>query len=213
MSCATAASYLPNNASAKCVFDHGLTTIGFHLSNGWYGGVMPWQKIGDILPVHNSSTLIAGDAKVVACWPSAEAAGYPDDEYQLDSGNVIIFDLNLLQPVVFEQGGTLRLIASFGGQGSKNIDEATLASVLGHPASDQTCGTFEVTSGALVVANWDLAAPVVPVELPKGPTLVGKNMVLLPCPNGTYEVSAVTQVEAPAVTRKKLLQLAIRRAS
>ena len=34
-------------------------------------------------------------------WPGAEAADYPDDEYELDAGTVMVFDLNLVKPTVF----------------------------------------------------------------------------------------------------------------
>lgn len=38
---------------------------------------MAWKKLGDIHPLYNHVTLVAGDIDVMAGWPGAEAAGYP----------------------------------------------------------------------------------------------------------------------------------------
>lgn len=44
---------------------------------------MSWTKLGDITRRYNKVTLVAGDLEVMRGWPGFEAAGFPDDEYEL----------------------------------------------------------------------------------------------------------------------------------
>ena len=192
---------------------------------------MSWKRIGDIRPRYNASTLVAGDARVMTGWPGAEEAGYPDDEYDLDAGSVMIFDLDLMTPVVFHAKDCVRLLASFDGLGSKNVNDATLARALAEPGNDAVWGTFEVTSGAMVLTNSDCATPAsdapiselsksgyeegttphIPDKLPSKPVLIGKTMMVIPCANGRYEVTKVGKVDAPVGDFEQMLQLTIRR--
>lgn len=174
---------------------------------------MPWRRIDDLRPVYSASTLVAGDANVVATWPGAEAAGYPDDEYACEAGVVAIFDLNLLQPVVFEQDGVIRLLASFGGLGSKGLDDATLLAALEQPGSDEVWTTFDVTSGALAIVNADVASPDVPTVPLAAPALIGEHLIVFPCANGSYHVTAPAKVAAPEARSGHLIQLTIRPAA
>lgn len=96
---------------------------------------MAWTKIGDIRPLYSHVAVVAGDIAVMGAWPGAEAAGYPEDEYELDAGTVMIFDLNLVGPTVFWDVGRIQLVASLDGKGTANVDEATLASALDAPGS------------------------------------------------------------------------------
>lgn len=169
---------------------------------------MAWTKLGDIRPLYNHVAVVAGDLAVMAGWPGAEAAGYPEDEYELDAGTVMVFDLNLVGPTVFLDQGRIQLVASLDGKGTANVDEATLASALDAPGSTQVWGSFDVAHGAMVLTCADCATPVegtstadpkraaIPKEVPAEPVRVGKTMIVIPCANGRYDVSQVAKVEA-----------------
>lgn len=184
---------------------------------------MAWKRLGDIHPLYNHVTLVAGDINVMAGWPGAEAAGYPDDEYELDSGTVLVFDLNLVKPTVFMNDGCIRLLASLDGKGTANVDDATIATALDAPGSTKTWGSFEVEHGAMVLTCSDCATPVegtstgdpkqpnLPKNAPGEPTRLGNTMLVIPCENGRYDVSQVAKVEAKHGSFDFLLQLTIRK--
>lgn len=172
---------------------------------------MTWTRLGDITRRFNKVTLVAGDLEVMRAWPGYEAAGFPDDEYELSDGEVMIFDLDLLQPVVFHADGAVRLIASLDDMGSKNLDEATLRTAVDQPGSDEVWGAFEVESGALALVCADWPASELALAPAAQPTL-GKGFAVIPCPNGRYEVSGVAALKIPNGKFDKLLTLTIRRA-
>lgn len=186
---------------------------------------MTWKKLGDIQPLYNHVTIVAGDIQVMGDWPGAEKAGYPDDEYDLASGTVMVFDLSLLRATVFTDGASFRLLASPDGKGTENVDEATLASAVEAPGSAQVWGSFEVEHGALVLTSADCATPHegattdappelprIPRAIPSEPTRLGQTMIVSPCENGRYEVSTVAKVNAKHRTFDTLALITIRRA-
>lgn len=195
---------------------------------------MAWKHMGDIKPRFDSSTLVVGDSAVMSGWPGAEAADYPDDEYALDAGEVMIFDLNLLQPTVFCGTDAVRFVSRFGGVGSRDVDEKAMDEAVNTEPSDPESkwGEFEVSSGAMVITNSDCATPLegtplseissegfdegetpfIPSELPTTPTLLGNTMLVVPCSNGRYVVSQASKVPVQDGDFDAMLQLTIRRA-
>lgn len=177
---------------------------------------MTWTKLGDITRRYNKVTLVAGDLEVMRAWPGFEAAGFPDDEYELPGGEVMIFDLDLLQPIVFHADNAIRFLASFDDSGSKNVDDATLNAMIELPGSDEVWGAFEVESGAIALLCADWAGSEVALAPADRPTL-GKGFAIIPCANGRYEVSQAAALDVPkggpTLVRGKLLQLTIRRAA
>ena len=183
---------------------------------------MTWTKLGNISPLYNGVTVVAGDIAVMAGWPGAEAAGYPDDEHELDAGSVSVFDLNLLCPTVFTDGRCVRLLASPDGKGTENVDDATIAAALDASVSMEPSWSFEVEHGAMVLTCADCATPAeganaedpkqpsIPKTVPAEPVRRGKTMVVIPCVNGVYEVSRPTKLEAKHRTFDVLLQITIR---
>jgi hypothetical protein len=122
---------------------------------------------------------------------------------------VMIFDLDLLQPVVFHTDGAIRLLASFDDMGSGNLDEATLRAAVELPGSRDIWGAFEVESGALALVSADWPASELALTRAREPTL-GKGFAVIPCPNGRYEVSQPTPVSVPNGKFDKMLSLTIR---
>ncbi len=173
---------------------------------------MTWTQLGDIKRRYTKVTLVAGDLEVMRAWPGYEAAGFPDDEYELPAGEVMIFDLNLLQPIVFHADGAVRLLASFDDMGSKNVDEATLHSAVELPGSDEVWGAFEVESGALALVCADWPASELALASTDRP-MVGHGFAVIPCPNGRYEVSQAASVEVAGAKLGRLITLTIRRAT
>ena len=145
-------------------------------------------------------------------WPGFEAAGYPDDEYELPDGEVMIFDLNLLQPIVFHADGVVRLLASFDDMGSKNHDDATLNKAVDLPGSDEVWGAFEVTSGAFALVSADWAASELALAPAVQPMLENR-FAVIPCPNGRYEVSQAAAVKIKNGKFDKMITLTIRHAT
>lgn len=184
---------------------------------------MSWIKIGDIQPLYNHTTLVAGDLEVMTGWPGAEAAGYPDEEYELPAGNVMVFDLNLSRPTIFTDGTRITLLASPAGKGTANVDDAVLAAALDAQGVDTVWGTFEVEHGAMVLSCSDCATPRqgaaagdprqpgIPTTLPREPTLIGGTLMVIPCPNGRYQVSDVAKVSAAHGAFAHLLHVSISR--
>jgi hypothetical protein len=185
---------------------------------------MAWTKLGNISPLHSGVTVVAGDIAVMTGWPGAEAAGYPDDAYELATGTVSLFDLSLLSPTVFTNGNCVRLIASPDGKGTGNVDDATVAEVLGTAVPLEPGWSFDVAHGAMVLSCADCATPAegakaedsnqpsIPKTAPPEASRRGKTMVVLPCDNGVYLVSEPTKVEAKHRTFDFLLQINIWRA-
>jgi hypothetical protein len=173
---------------------------------------MTWNKLGDISRRYSKVTLVAGDLDVIRAWPGFEAAGFPDDEYKLASGSVMIFDLNLLKPTIFCGDNTVRLLASFDDLGSKNIDDATFAAALAQPGSPDVWGTFEVETGAFVLLCADWPARELAIATATAPTL-GSGFAVIPCVNGTYEVSAARSVKVSYGDFDRMVQVTIRRSS
>jgi hypothetical protein len=172
---------------------------------------MVWTKLGDIERRYNHVTLVAGDLEVVRAWPGNEAAGFPDDEYDLPSGSVAIFDLDLLKPIVFCAPNAVRLLASPDDLGSTNVDDATLAAAVEEPGRDQVAGTFEVEHGAMVVLCADWAGHEVQLAASTEPTL-GKGFAVIPCANGRYQVSTASSVKATHGGFDRMVQVTISRA-
>lgn len=171
---------------------------------------MSWIKLGDIARRYNKVTLVAGDLEVIRAWPGFEAAGFPDDEYELPDGEVLIFDLNLLQPIVFHADNAVRLLASFDDMGSARLDDATLRAALDQPGSDKIWGSFEVESGAfaLICADWPAAE--LDLKQVTKPTL-GTGFAVIPCTNGRYKVSQPASVKVANGNFDKMIQASIRR--
>jgi hypothetical protein len=184
---------------------------------------MSWTKVGDIQPLYNHTTVVAGDLEVMTGWPGAEAAGYPDEEYELPAGNVMLFDLNLSRPTVFTDGTRIRLLASPAGKGTANVDDVVLAAALEGQGADSVWGTFEVEHGAMVLSCSDCATPRqgagaddpnqpgIPTTVPREPILIGRTLMVIPCTNGRYQVSDVGKVSAAHGSFDYLLQVTIRR--
>lgn len=153
------------------------------------------RKLGDIRARFNHLTLVVGDAQVVPGWAGMEAHGFPDDEVELDGGSVFVFDLNLLRTVVFRSDDGLRLVASFDGLGSTNVDEATLLAAAAEDGNPEERGTFDVTSGAMILSCADCVSP----------GANGVSTMVIPCENGQYVVSGSTRIGDLVHTRIRLV--------
>ncbi len=179
---------------------------------------MGWDYVADILPRYDAGALVIGSRETVAGWPGNEAVGFEDEDIELDTGTVFVFDLNLLQPAVFVDGEVIKLIASFTGVGSRGVDPAAMAEALAQPVDEEDeLGTFEVTDGQLVLMNADQALAgddPEKLELPPpatAPSAPHRSIVTVPCTNGTWRISEPVTIPARFGTFDTAIALIIRR--
>lgn len=173
---------------------------------------------------HASSPLVLGDLDVMKDWPGSD--GGEDELVKLPKGKVLTCDLDLCAPDVFvsDAGDEVVLMAA-GGSGrslrEEHEEDALLAEVAAPMKKPFSAFPLTIRSGALVVsiaynatpakgakvahleeARFSEDTPRLPKSAPKAP-VYEEELLVLPLPNGTYEVVLGRSRMTKCIVRKK----------
>jgi hypothetical protein len=173
---------------------------------------------------HASSPLVLGDLDVMKDWPGSD--GGEDELVKLPKGEVVTCDLDLRAPDVFlsAAGDEVVLMAAEGSGRSlrEEHEDAALLAEIAKPLK-KTFSSFPLTirSGALVVSIAYNATPAkgakvahlaeerftddtprLPKTAPTTPTYE-KELLVVPMPNGTYDVVVGRSGMMKCIIRKK----------